>query len=379
MHDSIQKPRKTDPGASTSTKGETAPHADGHNEHECPVSQSIPQLELEVVDQGDTAKTKSPRSKTPTLGDLATGNGSFSANPKIASLQRLYRKFLTVQQDAVAAAAPTVFQAGEELIALKNTECGKYGKWLPTLAEIGIPQSTAKDWVSLVTRRNDLLSQGKTLPEAYQLLGLTPLGLRKPRKTAISKPVLTLDAALNFLAGWRAKLKKSLTPSDFEKLCCCVLEQFSEARGIETRDIVINPEPASPVASEPDQKQPEIEDRDNKPAPRDPCEVAFVVDLCRKHQHDTDVRDEAYENSGMVIDIGEVKAIRANMDPITAITNRELSPGDAERAAAIRVKIKSYSFADYRKRLAREGLSHITREQARSIYDSVKHTGSKRG
>ena len=72
MHDSIQKPRKTDPGASTSTNGETAPHADGHNEHECPVSQSIPQPELEVVDQGDTAKTKSPRSKTPTLGDLAT-------------------------------------------------------------------------------------------------------------------------------------------------------------------------------------------------------------------------------------------------------------------------------------------------------------------
>jgi len=43
--------------------GETAPQADGHNEHESPVSQSIPQLELEVVDQGDRAKTKSPRSK----------------------------------------------------------------------------------------------------------------------------------------------------------------------------------------------------------------------------------------------------------------------------------------------------------------------------
>ena len=339
------------------------------------MSQSIPQLELEVVDQDDKAKTKISRSKTPTLGDLATGNGNFSANPKIASLQRLYRKFLTVQQDAVAAAAPTVFQAGEELIALKNTECGKYGKWLPTLAEIGIPQSTAKDWVSLVTRRNDLLSQGETLSEAYQLLGLTPLGLRKPRKTAISKPLPTLEAALNFLAGWRAKLKKSLTPSDFEKLCCCV-DRFNEARGIETRDIVINPEPASPAASEPDQKQPEIEDRDIEPAPRDPCEVAFVVDLCRKHQRDADVRHEAYENSGMVIDIGEVKAIRANMDPITPITNRELSPGDAERAAAIRVKIKSYSFTDYMKRLAREGLSHVTREQARSIYDSL---GSKRG
>ena len=139
---------------------------------------------------------------------------------------------------------------------------------------------------------------------------------------------------------------------------------------------MINPEPASPAASEPDQKQPEIEYRDNEPAPPDPCEVAFVVDLCRKHQRDADVRDEAYENSGMVIDIGEVKAIRANMDPITAITNRELSPGDAERAAAIRVKIKSYSFTDYMKRLAREGLSHVTREQARSIYDSL---GSKRG
>jgi hypothetical protein len=100
--------------------GETAPQADGHNEHECPVSQTIPQMELEVVDQGDKAKTKSPRSKTPTLGDLATGNGNFSANPKIASLQRLYRKFLTVQQGAIAAAAPTVFQAGEELIALKS-------------------------------------------------------------------------------------------------------------------------------------------------------------------------------------------------------------------------------------------------------------------
>ncbi len=283
-----------------------------------------------------------------------------------------------VQQDAVAAAAPTVFQAGEELIALKNTECGKYGKWLPTLTEIGIPQSTAKDWVSLVTRRNDLLSQGKTLSEAYQLLGLTPLGLRKPRKTAIPKPAPTLDA-LNFLAGWRAELKKRLTPPDFEKLCCCVVDQFNEARGIETRDIVINPEPASPAASEPDQKQPEIEDRDDKPAPRDRCEVAFVVDLCRKHQHDADVCHEAYQDSGMVIDIEEVKAIRANMNPITPITNRELSPGDAERAAAIRVKIKSYSFTDYMKRLAREGLSQVTREQARSIYDSVKHTGSKRG
>ena len=188
--------------------GETAPHADGQDEHESPVSQSIPQMELEVVDQGDKAKTKVPRSKTPTLGDLATGNGNFSANPKIASLQRLYREFLTVQQGAVAAATPTVFQAGEELIALKNTECGKYGKWLSTLTEIGIPQSTAKGWMLLVTRRNNLLSQGKTLPEAYQLLGLTPLGLRKPRKTAISKPAPTLDAALNFLAGWRAKLKK---------------------------------------------------------------------------------------------------------------------------------------------------------------------------
>jgi len=376
MHDSIQKPRKTSLGLSTSTN---APHSDGHNEYECPVSQSIPQLELEVVDQDDKAKTKISRSKTPTLGDLATGNGNFSANPKIASLQRLYRKFLTVQQDAVTAAAPTVFQAGEELIALKNTECGKYGKWLPTLAEIGIPQSTAKDWVSLVTRRNDLLSQGETLSEAYQLLGLTPLGLRKPRKAANSKSLLTLDAALNFLAGWRAKLKKSLTPSDFEKLCRCVVDQFNEARGIETRDIVINPEPASPAASEPDQKQPEIEDRDIEPAPRDPCEVAFVVDLCRKHQRDADVRHEAYENSGMVIDIGEVKAIRANMDPITPITDRELSPGDAERAAAVRVKIKSYSFADYMKRLAREGLSHVTREEARSIYDSVKYTASKRG
>jgi hypothetical protein len=226
--------------------GETAPHADGHNEHESPVSQSIPQLELEVVDQGDKAKTKSPRSKTRTLGDLATGNGNFSANPKIASLQRLYRRFLTVQRDAVTAAAPTVFQAGEELIALKNTECGKHGRWLATLTEIGIPQSTAKDWMSLVTRRNDLLSQGKTLSEAYQLLGLTPLGLRKPRKTAVPKPAPTLDDALNFLAGWRAELKKSLTPSDFEKLCCCVVDQFNEARGIETRDIVINPEPASP-------------------------------------------------------------------------------------------------------------------------------------
>ena len=129
MHDSIQKPRKTDSGASTSTSGETAPSPDGHNEHECPVSQSIPQPELEVVDQGDTAKTKSPRSKTPTLGDLATGNGNFSANPKIASLQRLYRKFLTVQQNAVAAAAPTVFQAGEELIALKNTEDWQFWDW----------------------------------------------------------------------------------------------------------------------------------------------------------------------------------------------------------------------------------------------------------
>jgi hypothetical protein len=67
------------------------------------------------------------------------------------------------------------------------------------------------------------------------------------------------------------------------------------------------------------------------------------------------------------------------MDPITPITNRELSPGDAERAAAIRVKIKSYSFPDYRKRLAKEGLSHVTSKQARPIYDSVKHTGSKRG
>jgi hypothetical protein len=108
---------------------------------------------------------------------------------------------LTVQEDAVAAASPTVFQAGEELIALKNTECGEYGKWLTTLAEIGIPQSMAKDWMSLVTRRNDLLSQGKTLPEAHQLLGLTPMGLRKPRKTAISKPVNFAATFCNHSSG----------------------------------------------------------------------------------------------------------------------------------------------------------------------------------
>jgi hypothetical protein len=182
MHDSIQVHREMGPSASTSTNGETAPHADGQNEQESPVSRNIPQLELEVVDQGDKAKTKISRSKTPTLGDLATGNGNFSANPQIASLQRLYRKFLTVQRDAVAAAAPTVFQAGEELIALKNTECGKYGKWLPTLAEIGIPQSTAKDWVLLVTRRNDLLRQGKLYQRLINCWALPPWVCERPGK-----------------------------------------------------------------------------------------------------------------------------------------------------------------------------------------------------
>jgi hypothetical protein len=314
MHDSIQKPWKTDPGPSASTNGETGPHADGQNGHESPMSRNIPQLELEVVDPGDEAKITILRNKTPTLGDLAIPNGD-STNPKIASLQRLYRKFLTVQQNAVAAAAPTVFQAGEELISLKNTECGKYGKWLPTLTEIGIPQSTAKDWMSLVNKRDDLLSQGKTLPEVYQSLGFTPLGLRRPRKTAIPKPLPTVDAALNFLVGWRAKLKKSLTSADFDKLCCCVVDQFNEARGIETRAIVSDPEHASAATTEPDQEQPEIEDRDNNPAPRDPCEVAFVEDLCRTNQRDSDVCFEAHQNSGMVIYIEEVKAIRANMDP----------------------------------------------------------------